>query len=149
MMRRKTDSTLTLSKIIILLLLCYGCAQKPAMISVKAILTGDHHSLQIYGFDKAIIASIGHDTTKGIWQNLLPVYKMPADTDMKDFQSAQPGNYVVKDSLVIFTPDTAFSKGQTYFIRCFDYSGVKSAWQMMRERKGLGKVKHSDIVFRY
>ena len=132
----------------IIILLFFGCAHSDQMPDVR-INKIDSNSITLSGLDKNIIADIGRDTTAGVWQALLPVYKMPADTDMKDFQNPQPGKYAVKDTLVIFAPDTAFKKGQTYFVRYFDYQGAKSAWQILSEKKRLGAAKYRDLVFSY
>ena len=126
-----------------------GCAKHPPAIVIKVALADSNHAVQISGFDKMIISDIGQDTSKEAWQSLLPVYKMPADTDMKDFQNAQPGKYSVKDSLVVFTPDTPFRKGQEYFLRAFDYSGAKDAWDFIRKQKGKGSAGHKDLLFKY
>ena len=133
---------------LLLIVFCLGCTQKPDKISVSIGLIDSNHSLKISGFDKAIIDDIGRDTSD-VWQSLLPVYKMPADTDMKDFQNAQPGHYIIKDSLVVFTPDTPFAKGKTYFLRYYNYSGSKDALQYVQKKKGTGGSSHKDLFFKY
>lgn len=135
--------------ILLLLLVLTGCTSHAPELRVTVKLLDSNRSIQIAGFDSAVIDDIGRDTTAGVWQNLLPVYKMPADTDMKDFQQAQPGKYRVKDSLVVFIPDTPFRKGQAYFLRYFDYQGVKHAWQVIGGKNRLGAAKHRDLVFSY
>lgn len=134
---------------LLLLLILAGCTSQVPEMQVAVKISPDTHSILISGFDQAIIDDIGRDTVTGVWQNLLPVYKMPVDTDMKDFQVAQPGKYLVKDNLVEFTPDTPFRKGQTYFLRYFDYQGIKHAWQIINGKKRLGAPKHQDLVFSY
>jgi hypothetical protein len=135
--------------LLIFLMCCSACAEKSGKHSIKIALTNGNRSLQIDGFDKEIIDDIGRDTANQAWQALLPIYKMPADTDMKDFQNAQPGNYVVKDSVVIFTPDTLFQKGQVYFLRSFDYNQARNAWEFIREQKQKGSIGHKDLLFKY
>lgn len=131
------------------LLFGFGCAHRPQSIHVKVSLTKDKRSLKISGFDKAIIADIGRDTSNEAWQSLLPVYKMPLDTDLKDYQNVQPGNYKVDDSLVFFTPDTSFKKGQAYFLRYFSHDEGTSALQYVRDRKRPGTLRYKDLVFSY
>jgi AraC-like DNA-binding protein len=135
--------------ILFLLILCLGCSRRPEPINVKVSLINGSRSLKISGFDKAVIADIGRDTNNEAWQSLLPVYTMPKDTDMKDYQNEQPGNYKVDDSLVIFTPDTAFKKGQTYFLRYFSHDEGTSALQYIRDRKRPGTLSYKDLVFSY
>ena len=130
-------------------LLLYSCSRKPDENWHLLKLVDSNRALQILGFDKAVINDIARDTDTAVWQGLLPVYKMPADTDMKDFQKPQPGKYAVQDSMVVFTPDTAFKKGQSYFVRCFDYQGVKDAWHILGDKKRLGAATHRDLSFSY
>jgi hypothetical protein len=134
--------------LVLVCLFCLGCVHKPDTILVSIALTDSNHSLKIAGFDKAIIDDIGRDTSD-VWQTLLPVYRMPQDTDMKDFQNAQPGRYTIKDSSVVFVPDTPFRKGQTYFLRYYNYSGSKDAWQYVQKKKGTGAAGHKDLLFKY
>jgi len=134
---------------LILIVVLLGCSRRQQTIDIKVKLTNDNHSLQISGFDKMVIDDISRDTSSQAWQTLLPVYKMPVDTDMKDFQNAQPGKYKVTGSEVIFTPDTPFRHGQVYFLRAFDYSGSKDAWDFIRKQKGKGSAGHNDLLFKY
>jgi len=131
------------------IILCLGCSHAPKAIKVKIGLADSNRSLKISGFDKAIITDIGRDTNNEAWQSLLPVYKMPSDTDMKDYQNVQPGNYKVEDSVVVFTPDTAFVKGQAYFLRFFRHDEGISALQYIRDRKRPGTLTYKDLVFSY
>jgi hypothetical protein len=133
----------------LVLIFCLGCTHQPPTIDVKISLTDSNRSLKISGFDRAVIADIGRDTANDAWQSLLPVYKMPADTDMKDYQKAQPGNYKVEDSVVVFTPDTLFKKRQSYFLRYYPHAEGASAWQYIKDKKRPGDLSYKDLVFRY
>lgn len=135
--------------ILFLLLLCLGCTHHAPVVDIKISLTDSNRSLKISGFDKAVIADIGRDTANGAWQSLLPVYKMPLDTDMKDYQNVQPGNYKAADSVVIFTPDTSFKKGQPYFLRYYSHTEGANAWQYIRDKKRPGSLSYKDLVFSY
>jgi hypothetical protein len=134
---------------LLLTLVGLGCATHPPRANVKVALTDSNRSIQIAGFDKEVINDIAQNSIDSAWRALLPVYRMPLDTDMKDFQNAQPGNYRVKDSLVIFTPDTPFRKGQVYFVRSFEYNQAKDAWEFIREQKQKGAIGHKDLLFKY
>lgn len=135
--------------VLILLLFCVACANKANKISIAINLTDANKSLTIKGFDQSVIADIGRDTANSAWQSLLPVYKMPADTDMKDFQNAQPGNYQVKDSTVVFTPDTPFKKGQVYFVRYYQHNENEDALHYIRDKKRTGALRYKDLIFSY
>lgn len=128
---------------------CLGCSRHSAEPDIRLSLTGSNRSLKITGFNKAIIDDIGRDSSAEAWETLLPVYKMPADTEMKDFQNGQPGSYKVTGNEVIFTPDTPFKKGQVYFLRTSNYSSVKDAWQFLREKRQKGRMAYKDLIFSY
>jgi hypothetical protein len=131
------------------LLLLLGCSNQPKPVDIQISLADSNRNLKINGFDKAIIAEIGRDTSNGAWQSLLPVYKMPIDTDMKDFQPAQPGQYRVADSVVIFTPDTSFKKGQPYFLRYYVHKEHMDSWRYLLDKKRPGALSYKDLIFSY
>jgi len=132
-----------------LVLMCLSCTRHAPTANVKIGLVDSNRAVQISGFDRAIVEDIGRDTASEVWQSLLPVYKMPADTDMKDFQNAQPGHYKVMDSVVVFTPDTAFKKGQLYFVRWYQYDKIGDAMQYIRRNKKTGSLSYKDLLFSY
>ena len=134
--------------IVVIFLFC-SCVGRVSENRIVIKLSDSNHSIHISGFDRAIINDIARDTDTNVWQGLLPVYKMPVDTDDKDFLTAQPGKYKVVDSLVIFTPDTAFKKGQSYFLRCFKFDDRQSVWQLVGARKKLGNLRYTDLQFSY
>lgn len=91
---------------------------------------------------------IARDSDKNVWQNLVPVYRMPADTDMKNYQPVQPGQYLLKDSAVVFTPDTPFVKGQTYFVRNYRLGEGATLMDYIKGRSQPGKVHFIDLIFK-
>ena len=133
----------------ILLLFSIGCIHNPDKINITINLTNSNRALKISGLDKSIITEISRDTSNYAWQSLFAVYKMPADTDLKDYQNVQPGNYKVEDSLVVFTPDTSFKKGQTYFLRYYQHDEQVSSWQYISGKKRPGSLSYKDLVFKY
>ena len=82
------------------------------------------------------------------WQSLVPVYKMPADTDLKNYQTAQPGKYIVKDSVVMFTPDTPFIASQTYFVRYYKFDANNKASDYILGHNKLGSRPYTDLIFK-
>lgn len=132
----------------ILLLLCLGCSPKPKENIVHIALVNNQRSVQFTGLDRSIIGEIGRDTTKGVWENLAPVYRMPADTDMKNYQPVQHGAYQVKDSLVVFTPDTPFVKNQVYFTRYYQFDRGGKTFDMISGKKLPGPSHYIDMVFK-
>jgi hypothetical protein len=133
----------------LILLICWGCGRKQEKLNLAINFADSNRLVKISGFDKAVIADIARDTSSNIWQTLLPVYKMPADTDMKDYQQEQPGKYRFVDDIVVFTPDTPFKKGQLYFLRYYPHNESKDAWQYIKDKKRPGTLSHKDLVFSY
>lgn len=132
---------------LILLLFCFACSSKPKAPVVHISLTDSNHAVKVKGLDYAIVSEIGRDSIPGIWENFLPVYRMPADTDLKNYQPIQHGLYTLKDSAVVFTPDTPFVKGHTYFMRYYQFKG-ENVWDFIKGKKRLGAVQYSDLVIK-
>lgn len=129
----------------LLLIFCFACNQKPKTPPVHISLINNNRSVKFTGLDNAIVNEISRDTARDVWQTLLPVYKMPADTDLKNYQPVQPGAYTVKDSAVVFTPDTAFVKGHRYFMRYYLFKG-ENMWDYIERKKRLGNIQKIDLV---
>ena len=75
---------------IVMLLMIVGCKRNDNHPAIQIALVDSDKHLKISGLDYAILQDINRDTTINIWQNLIQVYRMPADTDLKDFQPVQP-----------------------------------------------------------
>ncbi len=130
------------------LLICFGCTHQTKQPVVHITLINNGRSIEFKGLDYAITGEINRDSVPGIWQGLIPVYRMPADTDMKDYQKPLPGVYRLKDSAVVFTPDTPFVKNQIYFVRYFKFEGGNNAWDIIKGKKRLGKTPYIDLIFK-
>ena len=134
---------------LIITLFFTGCSSnQPKVNNVKINLSSDKHSLKITGLDPLIVQDINRDSSGGNWQSLVPVYKMPADTDLKNYQPIQPGKYVVKDSMVTFTPDTPFIAQQTYFVRYYKCDANSKASDFILGRNKLGSLHYTDLIFK-
>src|ERR1700743_3822367 len=92
----------------VVIFFCVGCSRNEKVPAIHIFLINNNQSLKIAGLDEAVMNDIARDSSNEVWQGLIPVYRMPADTDMKDYQPVQPGKYVLKDSAIVFTPDTPF-----------------------------------------
>ena len=129
-------------------LICFGCKPKLQQTDIKISLTKDRHVLRITGLDYSIIQDINRDSVNSAWQSLVPVFRMPADTDLKDFQPLQPGKYVVNGRAILFTPDTPFAKQQTYFVRYYKHDSNNSQWDYIKQHKKLGEIPYTDLIFK-
>jgi hypothetical protein len=133
----------------LVMLFYWGCTHESPKSAIKISLADSNHFLKINGLDRSIITEISRDTSNYAWQSLFSVYKMPADTDLKDYQNVQPGDYKVEDSVVVFTPDTSFKKGQVYFLRYYQHDEQVSGWQYLSGKKRPGGLSYQDLVFKY
>ena len=131
----------------IFILLSFACKQKTQQPAVRISLTNGQKSLQVKGFDAVILGEISRDSSIEAWQSLIPVYRVPADTDLKSYQPVQPGSYQLKDSSVIFTPDTPFVKGQNYFVRSYNLSG-KTLGDYVKGSTRPGQLHFTDLIFK-
>jgi hypothetical protein len=132
----------------IFLVLCFGCSQKHEAPAVKVTIVDSGRSVKFTGLDYAVLSEIARDTAAGLWQGLIPVYRMPADTDMKDYQPVQPGKYQLRDRAVVFTPDTPFTKSQTYFMRYYQFDGGDDVWDFIKGKRKLGQQRYIDLIFK-
>jgi hypothetical protein len=131
----------------LLLCFCLGCTNAPHATLLKISLANNNHSLQITGVDPNILRDINRDTVSN-WQSLFAIYRLPADTDMKNYQPIQPGQYQLKGNALLFTPDTPFIKQQTYFLRYYNYQGNKSIWDYVKGKTQVGKLHFIDLIFK-
>ena len=118
---------------------------KQPVVHIK--LVNNNQSVQFKGLDGAIMGEISRGGIPDVWERLIPVYQMPADTDLKDYQPVQHGAYQLKNDAIVFTPDTPFTKGHTYFMRYYRYEGGVKSWDLIRGKKKLGSVRYQDLVF--
>lgn len=128
-----------------LLLFLSACTNKPKAPLVHVSLTDGNKSLRFTGLDLAVVNEINRDSVPEAWESLVPVFRLPKDTDLKNYQPVQHGRYVLKDTAVIFTPDTPFVKGQDYFIRCYRFEG-NGIWDYIQGKKRLGEAPYTDVV---
>ncbi|MDB4926670.1 hypothetical protein [Mucilaginibacter sp.] len=132
---------------LLIICVCLGCTANPPKTTIHISLVNNNQSLKITGIDPVIMHDINRDTINA-WQSLFAVYRMPADTAMKDYQPIQPGQYQLKDSILVFTPDTPFTKQQSYFVRYYNYAGNKNIWDYIKGNARIGKLHFTDLIFK-
>jgi hypothetical protein len=128
--------------------LFYSCGSKNNATPLRISVAGDS-TVKFSGLDLLAVDELVHDSAStSSWQSLIPVYRLPADTDLKDYQPMQPGKYTVQDSLVIFTPDTPLKKGQAYFVRYYHYDKGSSLWDHIKDHQKLSSQQYTDLIFK-
>ncbi len=127
--------------------LCFACKHQKETFLVKVEAINGKHKVKISGIDYAILSEINRDSTMDGWQMLAPVYKMPNDTDLKNYQPVQSGSYKIVDKALIFTPDTPFISTQTYFLRFYKFGDNNSMFDYATGKKKLKTLPYRDFVF--
>jgi len=130
---------------LVLFVVCVGCS-KPEPVLVKTELVSPGTTLKITGPNSTILNDIVRGDSIGL-NVLFPVYIMPVDTGMKDFQEPQPGKYRLKGGEVFFTPDTPFKKKKTYFLRYYSYALSGDVWEIIKNKRPKGKPPYTDYTF--
>ena len=131
-----------------LILFCFSCTKRQGMPSVNISMIDNRHSVKVKGLDYAIISEINRDSIPDVWQSLILVYRMPPDTDLKNYQVAQPGVYKIIDSAVVFTPDTPFANNKTYFMRYYQFDDDGNVMDYITGKKKLRKNRYVDLIFK-
>jgi len=130
------------------LLMLYGCKTSPTSLSITITKTANN-AIKFSGLDLTMIQALASDSASAsAWQSLIPVYKMPKDTDLKELQPVQPGKYTVQDSIVTFTPDTPLQTGQTYFVRYYQFAKGSSLWQHIKDHRKLDDRQYTDLILK-
>ncbi|WP_183568483.1 hypothetical protein [Mucilaginibacter sp. SP1R1] len=132
----------------ILALFGIGCSNKQGAPVIHVSMMNNRQSVQITGLDNVMMQEISRDSAGGAWQSLLPVYRMPADTDLKNYQPVQPGKYQVKDNAVIFMPDTPFIAHETYFVRYYKFDAGNKINDFITGHNSPGSLHYSDLTFK-
>jgi len=132
--------------LLVSLFVAFSC-NSPKENTIQIALINNNSTLKISGVDSLILNDIARDTSNH-FDVLASIYRMPADTDMKDYQSVQPGKYTVKNGELLFAPDTGFVKGQTYFVRYYRFNKQNSVWDFMSKRKNAMSQKYNDLIFK-
>lgn len=131
----------------LLFFICLGCAKKPGQPALEVSVV-NANTITIQNTDDNLLANTSQDTIPNQqWQALLPVYRMPADTDMKDYQNPQPGKYAIKNNAVIFAADTPFKKGQTYFARFYHFQDDSNSWTLLKGDWKQHTSQYRECVF--
>ena len=134
------------------MMICVGChsADVSQHDNIRIILSRDSQQVCVSGIDYSVLQEFKKDspTTAGFRQ-ILAIYRMPADTDMKDYQNEQSGVYSITDSLIIFKPDTPFKRHQTYFARFYGHSLGNTPADLAQGKGNLKAPKFTETTFKF
>ena len=137
-----------MKKSLFLLLILTACRSKPA--NIKITVDYDHQAVKVTGLTIVDLQGIKRDSiTTEAWQSLFPVYAMPPDTGMRSYQRPLHGRYTITNRAILFTPDTPFISGQTYFARYYRYDKSITAIDLVLHRRALGRGAYAELIFKY
>lgn len=134
------------------ILICVSCRAPSVNESNKVTigLSKDSQAVCIRGLEYSVLQEMKKDSlTQENWQGIFPIYRMPADTDMKDLQPEQPGSYHVIDSLLTFKPDTPFKKHEQYFARFYGNDTNFSTGSLIRKKSNLKGQSFIEVLFKF
>ncbi|SFS96621.1 hypothetical protein SAMN04487890_107149 [Mucilaginibacter polytrichastri] len=127
--------------------ICLGCAKKSAQPHLKVSVL-NANTINFGNIDYNTLANLHQDSLNTAeWQAILPVYRMPADTDMKDFVLPQPGKYAFKNNQLIFSADTPFLGHSLYFARYYRLHDESNAWDVMKGKWKRGTPQYVECTF--
>ena len=99
---------------------------------VHITLSADSSTVELHDVELDVLEYLqGDSLSKKEWQGLFAVYPDTNDPELRDLQFPLEGNYIVRDSIIVFLPKEDFKKDSQYFARFY-------------RRKILGKP--SDVV---
>ncbi|MES2278169.1 MAG: hypothetical protein V4592_19220 [Bacteroidota bacterium] len=138
-----------MKKFIIVLLFIAACKGKQAN-PVSIVVDKSHHTVKIAGLTETTLNGIKRDSLPiEAWQVLFPVFTMPADTDMRNYQAPLKGRYEITGKELTFTPDTLFKPGQTYFARYYRFDEHITDMDLVLHRRETGKALYTELIFKY
>lgn len=108
----------------IIFLTYFGCVPAEKEINpnkgIRIGLSGDSTAVELQRIPSYAIEEFRSDSMKTEqWQDFFAVYEEIPDKEMREFQPAIDGDYLMNDSLVSFIPKEGFTKGKSYFSRCY------------------------------
>ncbi len=107
-----------------------------ASSAMQIRLSADNTAIELHNIPAYIIDEFQADSLQNSqWENFFAVYEDIPDPEMRDFQPALLGSYVIVDGLVRFTPGSDFRKGTSYFARCYTKSLLREPQDIISSRK--------------
>lgn len=116
--------------------------------TIKLRLNSDSSAIELRDVPAHIIEEFLADSLDySQWSGFFAVYEESRDPEMRDFQPALSGTYIIDEGMVRFQPDSAFRKGRSYFSRCYTKLLLREPADIL----GAGKlsVNNSYIELRF
>lgn len=138
--------------LLIILLGCVSCkpkSSKPGSESrVQFQLSSDSSTIVLHHANAALLEYLREDSlSEKQWQSFFSVYTDPGDEELRDIQKPIQGQYLLRDSLIIFVPAEKFHQGVKYFARFYNRHVLDKPSDVIRERK-LGESEFTEFSFK-
>jgi hypothetical protein len=126
---------------------CNSTVKQDNTVSIH--LSNDSQTVYISGLEYSILQEFKKDSlTTETWHGIFPVYIMPADTELKDFQKEISGTYQVTDTTLVFKPDTAFKKHQQYLVHFYGNGENYSTVNLLRSKSKLKGQNFKEVIIK-
>lgn len=117
--------------------------------SLLMTLSTDSTAVELSGLTTDILEELQTDSLEDAhWVNFFAVYEEPMDPEMRDFQPALEGNYLIEDSLIRFKPNERFKSGVAYFSRSYTRLLLQDAEDLLEKRKLFSSDGFIEYKFR-
>ena len=111
-------------------------------------LSQDSSAVELHGVPAEVLADFKYDSlTEKEWNSFFAIYNVPADPELRDIERPVKGSYVIKDSIVNFTPAEPFHKKQSYFVQCYARKLFVEPEDIIKSRKLPSRNSVQEVVF--
>lgn len=99
-------------------------------------LSADSSAVELHHIPPYVIDEFLADSLENSqWENFFAVYEESPDPEMRDFQPALHGQYLIGDGIVRFLPDEDFRKDASYFARYYTRILLQEPQDIISSRK--------------
>ncbi|GEM_PF-6330748 len=138
---------------VIILVLFHSCKQE--RVEERAInkllirLNSDSSEVELSGLaDQAIEELMTDSLPDSLWTNFFAVYEETPDPEMRDFQPALKGIYIIDAGLIRFKPRDNFRDNGLYFARCYTKLLLQDAESLIETRELFESNGYTEYKFK-
>jgi hypothetical protein len=128
---------------------CQPSPSKAVADAVRLQLNADSTQIVLKGLDHNILQSIREDLLgQDEFESIFSVYRQSANEQLTGLEKPFPGKYQTTSTEIIYIPDSAFLKGQTYRAE-FRMPAFYDQKDIMQQKKlpGAADIKAQEFKF--
>lgn len=138
---------------IIFLFFIHACKQQDTkesqITSLLITLSADRSAVELTGLSVDALEELQSDSLPdSLWNNFFAVYEEPSNSEMRDFQPALEGTYLIEDSLIRFMPNDKFKPGTAYFSRSYTNMSLLDSEDLFERRALFSSNGFIEYKFR-